>query len=162
MSQTQNGKNFSKVNYMQKFCTHKNFPLYSTHNIILGGSCTCSPSGHSLVGSHRLHCLQDCNQCHVSVCVCVYVCVCVCVYVCVYVCICVVCCVCVCGIWCVRECCVCACVCAGGWWYVHALHVHVGVVYVVFVCAHACVQYVVYVCVCVCVCVDGLEKGFTC
>jgi len=34
---------------MSKFCTHKNFPLYSTHNIILGGgSCTCGPAGPSL------------------------------------------------------------------------------------------------------------------
>ena len=81
-------KNFSKVN-MQKFCTHKNFPLYSTHNIILGSPCTCSPAGPSLVGSHRFHCLQDCNQCHVCG-VCMHVC----------------------GMWCM---CVCACVLYGVW-----------------------------------------------
>ena len=60
----------------------------------------CSPAGPSLVGSYRVHCLQDCIQCHVCVCcvgvvyvvfvynnyvyVCVYMhvyrCVCVCVY----------------------------------------------------------------------------------
>ena len=74
----------SKVN-TPKFCTHKNFPLYSTQNIILGGQCTCSPAGPSLVGSHGGS-LPQRLQSVPCVCVCVCVCVCMCV-VCVCVCV---------------------------------------------------------------------------
>ena len=75
---------------MPKFCTYKNFPLYSSHNMYQQDLLFWQVTG--------VHCLQDCNQCHMCMCV-VCVCVCVCVWVCVlYVCEFV--CVCVC-IWCV-------------------------------------------------------------
>ena len=168
LEQTQNGKKFLPKWIHQNFAptkiSHYTVPI---KRIILGGSCTCSPAGPSLVGSHRLHCLQDCNiQCRVCVCVCVCV-LCV-AYVCVCVCVCV---WCVCAgmvcvwVWCVGECCECACVwgdvvCArarGCGVCMMCLHMCVCTCMCAICCVCACAVCDVCVCVCVryvmCVCV---------